>query len=123
MSSTISKTDLDRTFARFVHAATRKTHRLSDGTTMAVRTERTIAGTYYHEIHSRKRPSYGTLMRLDGSMFLVMRQRFVPISHPDYSYAADDKAGAAKALEFFIDSAEATISHAETEGISVDECY
>ncbi len=99
------------------------TRTLSDGTTMRVRTERTIAGTVYREIHSRKRPSYGSLMRLDGHMFLILEEQLVPVSHPEYAYADSDTAGAALALSFFADSAESCIAHAAAEGIPVDDCY
>lgn len=97
-------------------------HKLSDGTTIKVRTERTIAGTYFHEVPSRKRHG-ATLLRLDTHMFLVFSKDLVPIRHPDYAYASDDKVGAALALRFFVDSAEATIAHAEAEGIPVEDCY
>lgn len=97
-------------------------HRLSDGTTLAIRTDRGIAGTTFTEVPSRKRPA-GTLMRIDRRMYLVLRKQLVPITHPDYEYAADDKQGAAKALAFFTDSAESCIQHAAEQGIDVADCY
>ena len=99
-----------------------KPHRLSDGTTITIKTDRTIAGTYYYETPSRHRKG-ATFMRLERSMYLLTDGHIIPISHPDYAYAPDDKAGAAKALAFCVDSAEACITHAEEEGIPVDWCY
>lgn len=101
-----------------------KLHTLSDGTTIKIRVERGIIGTVFHEVPSRKRKS-GALLRMGNRMCLLVKdgKDFVPIRHPDYEYAADDKAGADAALRFFVDSAEATIKHAAEEGIPVEDCY
>ena len=99
-----------------------KAHRLSDGTTIKVRTERTIAGTYYTEVPSRKRPG-SQLMTLGDHMFLIMRSHIVPIRHPKYEYASTDKLGAELALLFFVDSAEGVIAEAAKDGLPVEDYY
>ncbi|MBF9135287.1 hypothetical protein I0C86_41285 [Plantactinospora sp. S1510] len=101
-----------------------KVHTLSDGTTIRVRIERGIVGSVYHEVPSRKRPG-GRLMRVDSHMFLLAGKRddMVPVSHPDYAYAADDTAGAALALRFFVEGAESIIREATKDGLPVEQYY
>ncbi|MFG3223288.1 hypothetical protein ACGF07_00710 [Kitasatospora sp. NPDC048194] len=95
---------------------------LTDGTTLKIRTERGITGTVYREIPSRQRPA-GSLMRIGNTMHLVTRGYLTPIVPDRWSRAADDKEGAAIALAFFTESAEACIEHAKAEGIPVEQCY
>lgn len=95
---------------------------LSDGTTVAIRVTRTIAGTVYDEVPSRKRPG-AQLMRLDSSMLLVFGSQLVPISHPSYSYASTDEAGADVALAFCVEGAESCIVEAAKWDIPVEQCY
>lgn len=99
-------------------------HTLSDGTTIRVQVQRTIAGTFFHEVPSRKRKG-NSMMLLGTQMFALFgpRQELIPVRHPDYSYASDDKEGAKKALAFFVDCAEGCIAEAEKEGIPVEKCY
>lgn len=99
-----------------------KPHRLSDGTTVRVRTVRTIAGTYFEEVPSRTRKA-STLYRLGTSMFVVFNGDLARITNPDYAYADDDKSGAALALRFFVDGAEACIAEAAKEGLPVEAMY
>jgi hypothetical protein len=101
-----------------------KPHTLSDGTTISVRTQRTIAGTFFHEVPSRKRKA-SSLYLLDTQMFALFgpRQDMIPVRHPDYSYAKDDKEGARVALAMFVDGAEACIREAEKEGLPVERMY
>ena len=99
-----------------------KGHRLSDGTTIKVRTERTIAGTYFTEVPSRKRKG-ATFMLLDHHMFLMFGKHIVPITNDAYRYAENDKAGAALALAFGVDSAEAVIAEAAKDGLPVEDYY
>jgi len=99
-----------------------KTHTLTDGTTIKVRTERTIAGTVYTELPSRKRAG-SQLMRLGDHMFLVMRTQLVPIRHPAYEYAGTDKAGADLALAFFVESAESCIAESLAQGYPIEDNY
>jgi hypothetical protein len=98
--------------------------RLSDGTTIRVKVERTIAGTFFREIPSRKRKAT-SMMRLGHSMFAIVgpRQDLIPVRHPSYEYAASDDDGARKALAFFVECAESCIKEAEKEGIPVEQCY
>lgn len=104
-----------------------KPHKLSDGNTMRVRIRRTIAGTYFEEIHSLKdRQDQQSLWLLDTTMFLVLKQnpnRPIPISHPDYKYARDDKHGAEVAMRFFVDGAESCIEEARKEGLPTIAMY
>jgi hypothetical protein len=99
-------------------------HKLSDGTTIRVQTQRTIAGTFFHEVPSRKRKA-NQMMLLGTQMFTIFgpRQDMIPVRHPDYSYARDDKEGARVALAMFVDVAESCIKHAAEEGIPVEQCY
>ena len=101
---------------------TGKAHTLTDGTTIKVRAERTIAGTYYTELPSRNRPG-SQLMRLDDHMFLITRRNIVPIRHPSYEYAYTDKAGAELAMAFFVDSAESCIAESMREGYPIEDNY
>ncbi|MER6382116.1 hypothetical protein ACWDBD_38770 [Streptomyces sp. NPDC001118] len=98
--------------------------KLSDGTFIRVKVEQTIAGTYFHEVPSRKRKA-NSMMRLGNSMFMIAgpRQAVIPVRHPDYDYAASDDDGARKALAMFVEVAESCIKHAEQEGIPVEACY
>lgn len=106
-----------------------KPHKLSDGTTMRIRMRRTIAGTYFEEVHSLKgRQKFGSLWRLDTAMFFIpggVDRDYVPgrITNPDYGYARDDKHGMEVALKFFVDSAEACIQEAAKEGLPVISMY
>jgi hypothetical protein len=103
-----------------------KPHKLSDGNTMRVRTRRTIAGTYFEEVHSLKdRPHQHSLWLLGTSMFLVMANTSEPqsISNPDYSYARDNKHGAEVAMRFFVDGAESCIEEARKEGLPTISMY
>ena len=103
--------------------STTKAHTLTDGTTIKVRTQRTIAGqAIYTELPSRKR-SGSQLMRLGDHMFLVGRRHLVSISHPKHEYASTDKAGAELALAFFVDSAEACIAESLREGYPIEDNY
>jgi hypothetical protein len=97
---------------------------LSDGTTVRVKVQRTIAGTYFHEVPSRKRKA-NSMMRLGTSMFAICgpRQDLVPVSNSKYDYAGSDDDGARKALAFFVECAEGCIKEAEKEGIPVEQCY
>ena len=97
---------------------------LSDGTYIRVRVERTIAGTYFHEVPSRKRKA-SSMLRLGNHMFGLFgpRRDLVPIRHSDYEYARTDDEGARKALAFFAEGAESCIKEAEKEGIPVEHCY
>lgn len=102
---------------------TSKPHVLSDGTTIRIKTRRTIAGTFYDEIPSRKRNRV-TFMRLANHMFIVVNGKdLFRITNPNYEYAGTDADGAAAALRFCVDSAESVIEHARQEGISVQDCY
>lgn len=56
-------------------------------------------------------------------MFLTMHGQLIPISHPDYSHASTDAAGADLALRFFVEGAESCIAHAAEQGIAVEQCY
>lgn len=98
--------------------------KLSDGTTIRVKVERTIAGTYFREVPSRKRKA-NSMMRLGNQMFTILgpRQDLIPVRHPNYDYASSDDAGARKALAMFVEVAESCIKHAEEEGIPVEQCY
>jgi hypothetical protein len=106
-----------------------KPHKLSDGNTMRVRTRRTIAGTYYEEVHSLKgRPHACTLWRLGTAMFLIpggVDRDYTPgrITNPDYSYARDDKHGAEVAMRFFVDGAESCIEEARKECLPTIAMY
>ena len=102
--------------------STTKAHVLTDGTTIKVRTDRTIAGTYYTELPSRKRKG-ATFMLLVHSMFLLHGEMIIPIRHPDYEYAANDKDGAVKALAFCVESAEACITESLREGYPIEDNY
>lgn len=96
---------------------------LSDGTTITVRTATDLlGGNLYTEVPSRKRPG-SALYRLDGRMFLLMRDRHVPIDHADYRYAATPKDGADVALRFFVEGAESCIAEAAREGLPVEAMY
>jgi hypothetical protein len=99
-----------------------KPHTLSDGTTIRIRTRRTLAGTVFEEVPSRKRNG-ATLMRLGNRMCLVFRKDLLPIENPDYSTATSDKAGAEVAMRFCVAGAESVIEHAASEGIPVEDCY
>jgi hypothetical protein len=99
-----------------------KPHTLSDGTTIRIRTRRTLVGTVYEEVPSRKRKAV-TFIRLGSRMCMVFGSDLLPIENPDYAYASSDASGAEKALRFCLDSAEATIKHAAEEGIPVEDCY
>lgn len=97
---------------------------LSDRTTIRVKVERTIIGTYFHEIPSRKRKA-NTMIRIGHQMYSVIgpRQSLIPVSHPEYSVAYSDDAAARIALAMFVEVAESCIKHAEEEGIPVEQCY
>lgn len=98
-------------------------HKLSDGTTLKVVTHRTIAGTYFQEVPSRKRKA-SMLFRLESRMFLVFGNgQLIRITHNDYSYAASDREGAELALRFFAEGAEACIAEAAKEGLPVESMY
>jgi len=103
-------------------SASKNVHRLSDGTTVSIKTTRTIAGTYFTEVPSRKRKG-ATFMLLDHHMFLIFGENIVPITNDRYAYAEDDKDGAFKALTFCIDSAEGTIAEAAKDGMPVEDYY
>jgi hypothetical protein len=98
--------------------------KLSDNTTIRVKVQRTIAGTYFHEVPSRKRKP-NSMMRLGNSMFALFgpRQDMIPVRHPEYEYAASDDDGARKALAFFVECAESCIKEAEKEGLPVEKMY
>ena len=99
------------------------TARLSDGSTVTVRTATDLLGCdLYTEVPSRKRPG-AQMQRIDGRMFLLTRRHHVPVTHPDYSYAATKADGARKALAFFTESAESCITEAEREGLPVESMY
>jgi len=103
-------------------AALKNAHRLSDGTTISIKTTRTIAGTYFTEVPSRKR-SGATFMLLDHHMFLIFGESIVPITNDRYTYAAGIKDGAAKALDFCVVGAESTIAEAAEDGLPVEDYY
>ncbi|MFF9649710.1 hypothetical protein [Streptomyces sp. NPDC014622] len=98
--------------------------KLSDGTTVHVKVERTIAGTFFREVPSRKRKA-NSMMRIGNHMFAIVgpRQDLIPVRHPSYEYAASEDEGARKALAFFTECAEGCIKEAEKEGIHVEQCY
>jgi hypothetical protein len=103
--------------------ASTKVHKLSDGTTLRVRTTRILIGTQLTEVPSRKRPA-GSLLWMDGGMYVLTGNKNMhKITNPDYSYASTEAEAARLALAFFVDSAEATIKHATEEGIPVEDCY
>lgn len=99
-----------------------KAHTLSDGTTLRVRIRTSIAGTFFTEVPSWERKT-STMMRLDTRMFILAAKHLVGITHPDYSYAEDDKAGAEIAMKFFVECAESCIAEALKEGIPVAAMY
>lgn len=99
------------------------TGRLSDGTTLTIRTATDLlGGNLYTEVPSRKRPG-GQMYRLDGHMFLLLRDQHVPVDHPDYRYAATARDGADVALRFFTEGAESCITEAAREGVPVEDMY
>lgn len=102
----------------------KNTHTLSDGTTIKIRSVKSIIGTEYQEVPSRKRKA-GTMLRIDGRMYMIFgpKKALVPVRHPDYEYASTDAEGARKALAFFVEAAEACIKHAAEERIPVERCY
>ena len=101
-----------------------ETHTLSDGTTIKVRSVKSIIGTEYREVPSRKRTA-GTMLRIDSRMYMIFgpKQSLVPVRHPDYEYASTDAEGARKALAFFVEAAEGCIKEAAEQGIPVEQCY
>lgn len=101
-----------------------KPHRLSDGTTINVRSIKGLIGTEYREVPSRKRKA-GVMMRIDNRMYVILgpRKSLVPVRHPDYGYAGSDTEGARVALALFVEAAEGCIKHAQEEGIPVEQCY
>ena len=101
-----------------------KIHKLSDGTTITVRTVRGIIGTEFQEVPSRKRKA-NTMIRIDSRMYCLIgpRKDMIPVRHPEYSYAGSDAEGARKALAFFVECAEGCIAEAAKEGIPVEQCY
>lgn len=99
-------------------------HTLSDGTTIRVSMSKSIIGTEYREIPSRKRKA-NTMLLMDGKMFAVFgpKKALIPVRHPDYQHASSDAEGARKALAFFVECAEGCIKEAKREGIPVEQCY
>ncbi|MEW1547544.1 hypothetical protein [Streptomyces tsukubensis] len=102
----------------------KNTHTLSDGTTIRVQSVKTIIGTEYREVPSRKRKA-NKMLRMDGRMYAAFgpKETLIPVRHPDYAYASTDADGARKALAFFVECAEGCIKQAAQEGIPVEQCY
>lgn len=104
-------------------AAKKPTATLSNGDVITVKTERSIAGTYYREQVDRGRTT-GTLMRLDGPMFYVPADgALIKIRNDKFAWAETDEKGAELALAFFVEGAESCIAEAEKEGIALEDCY
>lgn len=106
---------------------TSKTHTLSDGSTLRIRTGvNASGGVVLTEVPSRLRTA-GSLLWLAGEhggpLYYISNRNLVPITHPDYRYAYDRAGAVLLALAFFVDSAEACIAHAAREGCLVSDCY
>jgi hypothetical protein len=100
-----------------------KPHTLSDGTTIRVRSSRGLVGTELTEVPSRKRPVTSSILWMDGGMYFMLRGSMHRITHPEYSSATSEKEAVAKALAFYVESAEGCIAEAAKEGLPVEDMY
>lgn len=98
----------------------------SDGSVFVAKTRAGIMGTLVLVSHNRIPTAGGSLLwdhPYGTRLHLVMRERLVPIRHPDYESAVSAADAVAKALAFFGTSYEDTLKHAQQEGIPVRDCY